>query len=226
METQKIDRRRHYLIVLDTETANSLDDPLVYDIGWAVVDTHGNIYRTRSFINWDIFDYETDLMKSSYYADKLPKYYEDIQNGKRTKASFSGIRRALLKDIRDYNIKEIAAHNARFDYKALSTTQRYLTKSKYRYFIPYEIEIWDTLKMSNDILGNMPTYKKWCQANGYIYGKDRCRMTAEIIYRFISKKENFIESHTGLEDVLIEKEILAYCYRQHKKMRKKLWENP
>jgi hypothetical protein len=25
--------------------------------------------------------------------------------------------------------------------------------------------------------------------------------------------------------VLIEKEILAYCYRKHKKMRKKLYEN-
>ena len=42
----------------------------------------------------------------------------------------------------------------------------------------------------------------------------------------IVKFENtdFIESHTALEDVMIEKEILAYCYRQHKKMRKKLWE--
>jgi hypothetical protein len=28
-----------------------------------------------------------------------------------------------------------------------------------------------------------------------------------------------------LADVMIEKEILAYCYRQHKTMRKKLWEN-
>lgn len=222
----KIDRRRHYIIVLDTETANSLDDPLVYDIGWAVVDTHGNVYKTRSFINWDVFDYEKDLMKSSYYAHKLPKYYEDIENGLRTKASLQGIRRALMKDIRDYEIKEIAAHNARFDYKALSTTQRYITQSKYRYFIPYGIEIWDTLKMATDVIGNMPTYQKWCQANGYTYGNNRCRLTAEIIYRFITKNNDFIESHTGLEDVLIEKDILAYCYRQHKKMRKKLWENP
>ena len=221
----KIDRRRHYIIVLDTETANTLDDPFVYDIGWAVVDTHGNVYRTRTFVNSDIFDHEQDLMKSSYYAKKLPNYYADLANGTRKKANYCGIRKVLLKDIKDFSVKEIAAHNARFDYRATATTQRYLTKSKYRYFFPYGIEIWDTLKMANDILGKMPTYKKWCQVNGYTYGKDRCRMTAEIIYRFISGKENFEESHTGLEDVLIEKEILAYCYRQHKKMRKKLWEN-
>ena len=51
----------------------------------------------------------------------------------------------------------------------------------------------------------------------------KVRLTAEILYRFI-ERQSFIESHTGLEDVLIEKEILAYCKRQHKKMRKKLYE--
>ena len=52
----------------------------------------------------------------------------------------------------------------------------------------------------------------------------KVRLTAEIIYRFISKDNDFVESHTGLEDVTIETEILAYCKRQHKKMRKKLYE--
>ena len=49
--------------------------------------------------------------------------------------------------------------------------------------------------------------------------------SAENLYRFIIKDPTFIEAHTGLEDVMIEKEIMAYCFRQHKKMRKKLWEN-
>jgi hypothetical protein len=35
---------------------------------------------------------------------------------------------------------------------------------------------------------------------------------------------DFIESHTALEDVMIEKDILAYCFNKHKKMRKLLWE--
>jgi hypothetical protein len=44
------------------------------------------------------------------------------------------------------------------------------------------------------------------------------RKTAEILYRYISGNIDFDESHTGLEDVLIEVQILAYCYRQHKAM--------
>jgi response regulator RpfG family c-di-GMP phosphodiesterase len=43
------------------------------------------------------------------------------------------------------------------------------------------------------------------------------------IYRYIKKDTSFIESHTGLEDTLIEKEILAYCIKQHKKMDKLLF---
>ena len=53
----------------------------------------------------------------------------------------------------------------------------------------------------------------------------RLRKTAEILYRFISGDTEFEESHTGLEDVLIEAEIMFYCYRQHKPMRKALFEN-
>ena len=39
----KIDRRKNYYLMLDTETANTLDDPLVYDIGLAVVDKAGKV---------------------------------------------------------------------------------------------------------------------------------------------------------------------------------------
>jgi hypothetical protein len=80
--------------------------------------------------------------------------------------------------------------------------------------------------MARDVIGKMPTYRKWCEANGYICRNGQLKMTAEVLYRFISGNEEFDEEHTGLADVLIEKDILAYCYRQHKKMRKKLWENP
>ena len=67
--------------------------------------------------------------------------------------------------------------------------------------------------------------KKYCKENGYLtnHKTPQPRLTAEIIYRFISGNKDFVESHTGLEDVMIEKEILAYCYKKHKKMNGKLW---
>ena len=42
MKTQKLDKRKHYYLTLDTETANSTEKPLVYDIGGAVHDMQGD----------------------------------------------------------------------------------------------------------------------------------------------------------------------------------------
>lgn len=227
-----MDRRINYKIVLDTETCPidkdfkevSPQNMWVYDCGWAVVDKRGKVYKTRSFINADIFLKEKELMNSAYYANKIPMYWEQIKSGERILTSFYNIRKTLLEDIAEFEVKEIFAHNMRFDYGTLNTTQRWLSKSQYRYFFPYGIEICDTLKMARDVIAKMPTYQRFCEENRYLTKNGQYRLTAEIIYRFITKDNDFMESHTGLEDVLIEKEILAYCYKQHKKMRKKLWD--
>ena len=230
---EKIDRRKHYVIVLDTETANTIcegkkmdmSNVLVYDCGWAIVDTHGGVYLERSFINRDIFVYERELMESAYYARKIPQYVEEIRNGQRIMASTYEIRQQMLEDMALYGVTEAVAHNARFDYNALNITQRYTTKSAFRYWFPYGTEIWDTMKMARDVIHNMPTYRKFCEENDLLTANGRLSTTAENLYRFIINNPDFEESHTGLEDVQIEREIMWYCYRQHKPMRKKLWEN-
>lgn len=230
--TKKIDRRHRYGIMLDTETANTLQEDgklctdcvLPYDFGFAVIDSHGNIYETFSFVNSDIFIHEKELMTSAYYARKIPQYEKDLACGKRKMANTYEIRRAMVDKIKEYNCGFVCAHNARFDLTACNNIQRYTTKSKYRYFFPYGIEIWDTMKMAKDVISTMPTYQKFCAENGYLTKQGKPRLTAEVLYRFISKDTTFKEEHTGLEDVLIETEILRYCKRQHKKMRKKLYE--
>ena len=217
----KIDRRKKYYIVFDTETANGLDDPIVYDLGFAVVDRKGNVYEKHSLILREVFYGMKDLMKSAYYAKKIPMYYAQIANGERVVVSLYEAQKLFKEVCEKYNLNVAIAQNARFDYRATSKTQRYITKSKYRFFLPYGVELWDTMKMANDTICKQWTYKEWCYKNGYINKNGRVRKTAEILYRYISGDEDFIESHTGLEDVLIEKEIFVHCMRQHKPMRKK-----
>lgn len=217
----KIDRRKKYYIVFDTETANGLDDPIVYDLGFAVVDRKGNVYEKHSLIIREVFYGMKDLMKSAYYAKKIPMYYAQIANGERKVVSLYEARKIFAEVCEKYNINVAIAHNARFDYRATSKTQRYITKSKYRFFLPYGIELWDTMKMANDTICKQWTYKEWCYKHNYLTKNGRVRKTAEILYRYISGDNKFKESHTGLEDVMIEKEIFAHCMRQHKPMRKK-----
>lgn len=197
-------------IMLDTETTNSLDDPICYDVGFAVVDRNGSVYETHSFVVAEVFLNE-ELMESAYFIDKIPQYWEDIKNGTRKLAKFNTIRKVLAETMKKHNTQIVIAHNARFDYRSTAKTQRYLTKSKYRYFLPYGTEVWDTLKMAREVLKNDVDYDNFCYNNNYVTKRGCKRYTAEILYRFFTGDNDFVESHTGLEDVSIEKVIFAEC---------------
>lgn len=230
---EKIDRRKTYIVVVDTETCPLDKDfagvspfnMFVYDIGWAVVDKKGNVYETKSYMVKEIFEGEKQLMFSAYYADKIPRYLEDLKNGTRKLASWYSIMVDLKETMARYETNIVAAHNARFDDGATKNTQRWLTKSKYRYFLPYNTVVWDTMKMALDVVAKTPTYKKFCEENGFMtkHKTPRPQVKAEVLYKYMTGNLDFVESHTGLEDVLIEKEILAYCFAKHQKMRKELY---
>ena len=232
---EQIDFRHHYVLVVDTETANTLVDEngnldmsnvLMYDCGWAVVDTMGGVYVERSYVNRDIFCEERELMQSAYYAKKIPQYVAEIQAGKRIMSNTYEIRQQMLADMAEYHITEVVAHNARFDLNALNVILRYTTKSKFRYWFPYGTEIWDTMKMARDVIHPMPSYRKFCEEFDLKTKNGRLSTTAESLYKFLLNDPYFEEQHTGLEDVQIEREIMFYCFRQHKPMRKLLYDNP
>lgn len=210
------------IIVIDTETTNDIDCPLVYDIGFIIMDITGKIYDRYSFVVADIF-LDVFLMESAYFKEKIPHYWEDIKKGERKLRKFSTIKKIFCQVCKENNIKKIVAHNCQFDYRALQNTQRFLTSSKYRWFFPFGVEMWCTLKMSKEIFGNNDQYGEFCYNNEYLTKRGQRRYTAEILYRFLINDNNFVESHTGFEDVLIEKEIFLYCINEKKDINGKLW---
>ena len=219
----KIDKRKSYFLTIDTETANNMDNPFVFDIGGAIHDKQGNVIETFSFIVKEVFYGMPDLMAECFYQSKLPMYRAKIEQGFRQVKSWYEIRTHVHKLCDKYSVKAIIAHNMQFDYRSTNTTQRYLTYSKYRYFFPKDVPLWDTLSMARDTIVKQKTYIRFCENNGYCMKNGKPRATAEILYRYITNDVNFTESHTGLEDVLIEKEIFVKCIRQHKKMKRSPW---
>lgn len=219
----KIDRRKTYYLTIDTETANNLDNPFVFDIGGAIHDKHGRVYETFSFIVREVFYGMPDLMANCFYKKKLPQYRQQIANGERKVVSYYIVRQHIRDLCEKYKVRAIIAHNMPFDYRATTTTQRYLTYSKYRFFFPYGVELWDTLKMAQDTICKQKVYIRWCQQNGYTTKNGRPRATAEILYQYIAGDPSFEEEHTALADVLIELKIFARCVAQHKPMQRKAW---
>ena len=158
-------------------------------------------------------------MQTAYYAEKIPMYKEDIKNGKRKVIDFFTANRVARELIKRWNVTAVVAHNTRFDNNALNNTATFLNGKK-SYFFPYGIPLWCTLAMAKQIYAKRPTYIDYCKENGYLCKNGTPRLTAEILYRFIMRDKTFTESHTGLEDVMIEKEILVHILRQHKKIRR------
>lgn len=217
-------------LVFDTEVANcpKIDGQLdvangqVYDLGLQIVDNEGTVYDQYSIVNEDVFFGMPDAMREAYFADKIPQYLEDMRMGKRKILNTWQIYKLIRNLCEEWDVKACIAHNARFDIKVLNATLRYQTKSRRRWFFPYEMPIWDTMKMANDTICKQKRYIEFCQNNGYMtnHATPQVRKTAEIIWRYLTDDNNFEEEHTGLADVEIEAQIFAECVRQHKKMEK------
>lgn len=212
-----------YYLMLDTETTNSIDDPIAYDIGFAIIDEQGTIYEAHSFAVAEVF-LDKELMSSAYYAKKIPAYWDEINAGVRELRSMETIRRKLHEVCKAYDVRAIVAHNARFDYRSTALTKRYLTCSKYRYFLPYDVELWDTLKMAREVFKQDEAYGQFCYNNDFLTKRGCRRYTAEILYRFITNDVEFEEVHMGLADVEIEAVIFAECMKRGA-TRCRLWEN-
>jgi hypothetical protein len=99
--------KKKYFVVLDTETCNTVEQPLPYDIGWVICDKWGHIFEERSFVVAETFLDMKDVMKSAYYAEKIPQYWEDIKSGKRIIKPMWTIRKQLVEDMKKYDTKLI-----------------------------------------------------------------------------------------------------------------------
>ena len=215
-------------MVFDTEVCNcpKIDGQLdvangqFYDLGLQIVDKEGFVYDEKSIINRDVFFGMPQAMQEAYFADKIPQYLVDIRDGKYIILNTWEIYKLIRQLCAEYDIKACVAHNARFDLKVTNATLRYQTKSMRRWFFPYGIPIWDTMKMANDTICKQKRYIEFCKANGYMtnHATPQVRKTAEILWRYLTDDLSFEESHTGLADVTIEAQIFAECIRQHKAM--------
>lgn len=229
----KIDKRKNYYLVLDTETANTFTNEkgqlethsaMVYDIGFQVIDKKGEIYEKGSYAISEIF-YDPDLMNTAFYRDKLPIYYKELREGTRENASIFWVRKHLKNIIEKYHITAVCAFNANFDYNALNRTIAYLTSSSCRYFF-WGVDWFDIMKMANDTIGKQKNYTVFCDKYNFKtkHKKPRNQAKAETYYRYIINDPEFIEEHRGFQDVEIECQIMVKCFRQHKKMRKLLFD--
>lgn len=139
----KFDRRRKYWLILDCETATlpeaskydadplmkqkiAIAKPLIYDLGWTVVDAQGRIYARQNFLIAETFSNPV-VFNTAYYKDKRPGYIEKIAMGEIRVVMWEEAIGELLNDMSQ--CEGVGAYNSMFDFKkALPFTDLYLSK--------------------------------------------------------------------------------------------------
>ena len=130
------------------------------------------------------------------------------------------IRKIMKADIDIFGVKKICAYNMGFDKRALNNLIRYVSKSFLRWWFPFGTEFFCIWNMACNAILNRTSYIKFATQNGLVSDADNILTSAECAYRYITDCIDFIENHTGLEDVRIEIAIMAECYRQHITLKK------
>ena len=215
-------RKNQHVLVVDTETANSIIFPLPYDLGFYVVNLKtGKVVEKFSLCIAEIYIEQKEMMKSAYYANKLPQYEEELAKGERKLVRLFTAKKIVSEIMEKYNTKIVYAYNMNFDRRALNNDQKFVTNNRYKFFFPYGTEFRCIWHMACQVLLARPSYIKFALKHNLITEKGNISTNAENCYRYITKNPTFEEQHKGIDDVKIETEILMACKRQHKKMNQK-----
>ena len=133
--------KKKYYLVLDTETATlpfandicgtakekqtiAIAKPLVYDIGWVVVDRAGNIAKRVNYLVQETF-FVPNVFNTAYYKEKRPIYMDLLARGEISAKCWNDIIMELEYDLSGCDL--VTAYNACFDFKkAIPFTERYI----------------------------------------------------------------------------------------------------
>ena len=231
----KIDKRKNYYIVLDTEGLGLNDHKKKvygrqrsYDVGYVIVDKKGTIIKMFNALTKEIFG-DSELMATAYFANKIPLYEYMIDNKEVKEKMFVKIVNEIKRDLKKYNIKGILAYNVNYDITALVETAQYTMKDncpkltfektkngKYKplfevflqKLLNTKVEFYDIWTMACASLCQQKTFI----ANAKYTKKGNIITNAETVYQYVTDQNDFIEDHTALSDAIIESEILARIF--------------
>ena len=147
--------KKKWYLVLDTETATlsfsdsiaenakekqriAIAKPLVYDLGYVIIDRNGNKKISRNFLIQETF-FVPNIFNTAYYKTKRPMYIEKLQKGEIEVATWNQAITTLINDLESVDI--VCAYNATFDFKkAIPFTERYIKALYSDYYNQWEQE--------------------------------------------------------------------------------------
>lgn len=154
-------------MVLDCETATlpyaanfngeqrkkiAIAKPLIYDLGWQIVDRQGRVYSRQNFLITEIFSVPS-IFNTAYYASKRPLYLEMLDKGEIVLTDWKTAVNAMLEDMEV--CCAVGAYNSMFDFKkAIPFTELYIN-------MLYSPDFYNWERMENRICENIANGKRF-----------------------------------------------------------------
>lgn len=198
---------------------------LIFDFGYTIADKQGNIFIKRNYLVKEIFT-DMKLMRNAYYFEKYPMYLEMLNNNEVKLAPWSTIITQLEKDMLDYNIHEAYAFNIAFDKTALCNTHRIITGRQFLFWDFNGTKANCLWGMCAETIMSTKGFIRTALEQNWLTESGNIKTNAEVGYRYLTSCYDFEESHTALDDAIIETLIMARCFKSHKKMTFGILPNP
>lgn len=222
----KIDRRKRYYLVVDTETTMVSNRAVAFDIAWAISDKMGNIYSIRNYLVEPVM-LDKIAMNSQYCKNKLPRYRKMWKDKEIEMKGIDFILKAMKLDIEQYFIFDIVAYNMEFDIDAIVNIGKIYHQvplnSNSELFLSNQLNFHGSFKclwkMACQTIFQQITFKKEVvtKRDG-LTKKGNISTRFQIAYRYIKGNWEYVEGHTAKSDVIDEVELLSKCLDQHKKI--------
>ena len=205
--------RGEAVAVIDTETATLWGE--VFDFGMVIINSKGTEITRYDAIVKEVYD-DVRKMEKAFYFNKVDSFYEPNLRCKRmVKKSWRTICIEVSALCAKHRVSIVSAYNLAFDRRVIKATNE-----KYNGFSMFpkgtkELCLWkfacETELQSSDF-EELAVKMDWVSDAGNL------RTNAEVAYKFMTGNLQFSESHTALDDALIELDLLKLLMEKHKEL--------
>jgi len=205
--------RGEAVAVIDTETATLWGE--VFDFGMVIVNSKGKEIARYDAIVKEVYD-DVKKMEKAFYFNKVDSFYEPNLRCKRmVKKSWRTICVEVSALCSKHRVSVVSAYNLAFDRRVIAATNK-----KYNGFSMFpkgtkELCLWKfacTTELQSEAFDTLAVQQGWISEAGNL------RTNAEVAYKFMTGNLEFSESHTALDDALIELDLLKLLMAKHKEL--------
>jgi len=203
--TLSLKKLKGNILLVDVETTDN--DRVIIEISGKVLNKYLLPIHTFSYIIAETWESEKRMSGEYATLDKVNAWKDNIKYGKSQLLSAKTIASEMNNLFSKYDVSVICAYNLSFDIDAMIKTFRHYGVSVPQIAKVQKLDLW----LYASVIFIKQRYVNFCVSNNYLTKSKNCLTNAEVVYKYISNDNTFIESHVAIDDVNIELDILRTC---------------